>query len=1044
MAAPIILISSSPPSNQGPALLTSPSTQGSQHSVPIRAKTPSSPSLPSPSELLKRIERPSTASHRLKSGSRALPVPEGAITGFASAGRLLRDNVLELGNEAETIDMQDAPLPKRKPRAKRSKSINVGQDAGFDSGAGKGENDITSEATTANPRGVKDQVLEEQRTESHTFRTGISGLGILEKAPASTLGVTGMREAAERIDDAAAKLSRMNAALCDAPAVSTLSEGIGRQDSALAGDSSNSNTVLKPKAKRARAWHRRSREIVAVQKAKSRQSSTKKAEKVTSKLPMKKVKKTGKQSHHFGGSVGVTTEAIQKATESPQALDLDIAQTRRRDWTPTKDTARPPCSPPESTTVDVNPDGGSVAKLDLTSFAYAHGDGPNGGCAPGLVDGPTKTKKRKLSSPDKPALDARTGASVALQSKALKRPKSITERVIAPFRQNIASNDTMAATGVNDMAASLPGDIISRSDVTSGFKPPPQLGKGRRSSKKAPKSEPVEAKLLSPEAFERSLERQDILFATASQLVTESPTYLRQYQQAIKESELEAAAHGHRDVTASRITSKQMTTLADGGSLADTLAHSDLAGCLPAIPRPIGGLWSANARYTDDEVWAPTQRRFQSSSATTGPPSSAPLDDAAQGATTVEGPPPDPECKTIQDLQLAQTTGSKATDRCPQADDRPVDDSYLDISELVPRSQESPSSAFPTLEPPALKQPDATNVTTDAFPSALQTSLASRTASSRLRDRMQARSALEPLDANALLKQRASPASKSNVRAMHTTAKPADDNAKPTTDAAKPPADEAKSSNDIAKPSDATAAEIEVATVAKRPRGRPRKDASAAAISTKPAKQAKRPKTTPKAPAKRSKSKAKVPSSTTSKSYIHIDEIEDSEPEISPSPPRRKKKAQISALELVSSQGEVIEEFEEPPEKRDAKTQFEKQKDEVYAKITKIVKNTPRTTVPSKPSWHEKILLYDPIVLEDFTEWLNSQGATYTKPCFGKKAQALRDEQKGKDDDGDAPDNGIVGTPLPLEAWMTQKWCEANSVCCLWREGLRGGVKARY
>ncbi|KAK1245703.1 hypothetical protein MKX07_004772 [Trichoderma sp. CBMAI-0711] len=39
--------------------------------------------------------------------------------------------------------------------------------------------------------------------------------------------------------------------------------------------------------------------------------------------------------------------------------------------------------------------------------------------------------------------------------------------------------------------------------------------------------------------------------------------------------------------------------------------------------------------------------------------------------------------------------------------------------------------------------------------------------------------------------------------------------------------------------------------------------------------------------------------------------------------------------------------------------------------ITKAITSAPRTTDPANPSWHEKMLLYDPIVLEDLTTWLN-------------------------------------------------------------------------
>ena len=93
---------------------------------------------------------------------------------------------------------------------------------------------------------------------------------------------------------------------------------------------------------------------------------------------------------------------------------------------------------------------------------------------------------------------------------------------------------------------------------------------------------------------------------------------------------------------------------------------------------------------------------------------------------------------------------------------------------------------------------------------------------------------------------------------------------------------------------------------------------------------------------------------------------------------------------------------------------------QVFAAITTTVKSQPIDKDPERLTWHEKMLLYDPIVLEDLTAWLNQE-----------QAMTAAKAELGDDDQG-------------LEAWMVQLWCEDKSVCCLWREGLRGGVKAKY
>ncbi len=94
----------------------------------------------------------------------------------------------------------------------------------------------------------------------------------------------------------------------------------------------------------------------------------------------------------------------------------------------------------------------------------------------------------------------------------------------------------------------------------------------------------------------------------------------------------------------------------------------------------------------------------------------------------------------------------------------------------------------------------------------------------------------------------------------------------------------------------------------------------------------------------------------------------------------------------------------------------------------------------TNPSWHEKILLYDPIVLEDLTAWLNQQGLRFEIERLKPKTKTRG--RKKKDAPPEVDEWEVI--KYELKAWMVQKWCEDNSICCLWKEGLRGGVKARY
>jgi Slx4 endonuclease len=66
----------------------------------------------------------------------------------------------------------------------------------------------------------------------------------------------------------------------------------------------------------------------------------------------------------------------------------------------------------------------------------------------------------------------------------------------------------------------------------------------------------------------------------------------------------------------------------------------------------------------------------------------------------------------------------------------------------------------------------------------------------------------------------------------------------------------------------------------------------------------------------------------------------------------------------------------------------------------------------TNPTWHEKILMYDPIVLEDLAAWLNTEGLSK------------------------------IGEDRKVSAMEVRSWCDARAICCLWRGGWRGN-KAR-
>jgi Slx4 endonuclease len=67
----------------------------------------------------------------------------------------------------------------------------------------------------------------------------------------------------------------------------------------------------------------------------------------------------------------------------------------------------------------------------------------------------------------------------------------------------------------------------------------------------------------------------------------------------------------------------------------------------------------------------------------------------------------------------------------------------------------------------------------------------------------------------------------------------------------------------------------------------------------------------------------------------------------------------------------------------------------------------------TNPTWHEKMLMYDPIVLEDLTLWLNTKGFN------------------------------TIGEDREINIVEVKDWCHENGICCLWRGGWRGNKKAK-
>jgi len=204
----------------------------------------------------------------------------------------------------------------------------------------------------------------------------------------------------------------------------------------------------------------------------------------------------------------------------------------------------------------------------------------------------------------------------------------------------------------------------------------------------------------------------------------------------------------------------------------------------------------------------------------------------------------------------------------------------------------------------------------------------------------------------------------------------------------------------------------------KRPRGRPKKDTAAVSPPkiTKGKGKALAPVEVLPAPAAQ---QAQVPSPSTPRRRKapakEVLEIADSESDADPfgsSPMSSPEKMQDVLFSPSQSQMDVS--ITEDTEMSLVAMSPTVQQTTVFGYITKAVTTAPATKDPANPSWHEKMLMYDPVILEDLTAWLNA---------------------------GQLDRVGYDGEVAPGDV---KGWCESKSVCCLWRVNLHGKERKRF
>ena len=636
-----------------------------------------------------------------------------------------------------------------------------------------------------------------------------------------------------------------------------------------------------------------------------------------------------------------------------QDLQLKEATKRRADWTPVKDTERGArCQISKSNSKASAKFGllldvfglsvvGDSAKVSHDSLS---GSTSNRGAAPKrrkieLVNGrncpPPIEKPRRSKSPKK-------------------KPQTITEKATAPF---VPSAITVAPSLSEYFGADVldPRDDGSVALMQRDTLPMKKISKPRTVSAKSKKRADEFIVLLSPETAMKKARDQDLVFGTASQLVCEdSPTFLRDLQQAFKESESAGVQQGMQEKDSGPL------------SLPLQLYRSNSSDMLT----PGRSLWSAAARGFDESL---LEANIIDLSHTPAAQSGSTEDQATKTQpqqrpaypTRVQDDDPSVlhKASVVEKPALDELTPSKTNQSLPHS-----------LAEK--RLQKRPKSKSTAKKGLARKGTPSLMPNYQGFTD-LQLNLEIAACGFKpVKKRHVMISLLEKCwECKTTAKNQEEPATIDVVElAAQDIASKAPKNPIPVKKRGRP-----------AKAPTASLTETTKPQTPPKPRGRPRKDS-----------------VTPIAPPSEQTSKAQTPSKASVETPLDPnDEIYDSAPP-TPSPRRRALIKPPKALPLSPSQTLATP--------KDTPAHHSR----LLASITKAIMTNPPSNDPQNLTWRERILMYEPIVIEHLTAWLNQEGL------------------------------GRIGQDDEVGVALVKEWCEGQSVCCLWKENLRGGQRGRW
>ncbi|OIW23887.1 hypothetical protein CONLIGDRAFT_637128 [Coniochaeta ligniaria NRRL 30616] len=742
---------------------------------------------------------------------------------------------------------------------------------------------------------------------------------------------------------------------------------------------------------------------------------------------------------------------------APEPIDIDDHQTplepalkRRTDWTPTKNTEQPIILLDSSTVKDVTSPrlGGADASLqprqDIFKSLRDTYSCPDledvGRTAVSLQEHIDVLGKRKLIEmvTTGETTESKTPEESPVKQKApKKKPRTITELATAAYRVaetadfpgiEEQSRDESLLNYFDTSEESVLA-LAAKDKAVPGKAKSPKTGakaKPKRVSKK--KTEPPQPILLSPASAIRQVSRQDFVFGTSSQLATEVDAgLLRDLHQAMKDSN----QREEYDPFASSPTENDFTRKSSGHRLWGAGARNEDGDLLevevidlvdsPAIEKDLTNPSVILSLATD--AAADQDGSMDSRCAAT-----LSKVDVISLSSSLTPTHPKPRFSILQKQPNIVAASSVPAGASSGAGHQ----SFMQAATATTLDEDPPASNQEQYHQMASSAPDASAPASHEAPAPkyelfTDAQLAKEVQSYGFKPIKRRTAAI------ALLVQCWSSKNQTRTQTLGqgtnaslSTSSMAAAKAKPSAPApaAAKPRGRPKKVASTAEPSESASASAPVPapeSATKRPRGRPKKNAVSDKIAV-----------------------AKKPSKTTTKrsSLSPPPAAAASGPAPGPSTPKRKRQAPAQpAIEIADSDQEEMDpfdlssaasspapanEFSSPAPGVDlSMTEADdsvlsltssptSQQARLFAYITDAVRTAPRSKDPQNPSWHEKMLLYDPIVLEDLAAWLNA-------------GQLDR-----------------VGCEEEVSCGDVKKWCESKSVCCLWKVNLNGKERKRF